>query len=89
MASLNDGSRGGVASCNARFVVRQPNPPTISCSPILHSVPMGGTSTVSSIASSSDGRSLTYSYTASAGSITGNTSPQTWTAQARSRGQSP
>ena len=38
---------------------------------------MGGTSTISSNASSPDGRSLTYSYAASAGSITGNTSTAT------------
>jgi outer membrane protein OmpA-like peptidoglycan-associated protein len=77
MANLNDGSREGVASCNARFVVSQPNPPSISCSPNPDSVPTGGPSTISSIASSPDGRSLTYSYATSAGSITGNTSTAT------------
>jgi outer membrane protein OmpA-like peptidoglycan-associated protein len=40
-------------------------------------VPTGGPSTISSIASSPDGRSLTYSYATSAGSITGNTSTAT------------
>jgi outer membrane protein OmpA-like peptidoglycan-associated protein len=37
-------------------------------------VQTGGTSTISSTATSPDGRNVTYSYTASAGSITGNTS---------------
>jgi outer membrane protein OmpA-like peptidoglycan-associated protein len=72
-ASLNDGSQIGVASCSARFMVKTPQPPVISCSSDPASVPMGGTATVTSTASSPDGRRLTYSYTTSAGSITGNT----------------
>lgn len=73
-ASLSDGSQNGVASCSARFVVKAPRPPVISCSPDPASVPTGGTSTISSNASSPDGRRLTYTYTTSAGNITGNTS---------------
>ena len=73
-ANLSDGSRSGVASCSASFTVKQPNPPTISCSSSPTTVQMGGTSTITSNATSPDGRSLTYSYAASAGSITGNTS---------------
>ncbi len=74
MANLSDGSRRGVATCNARFIVKQPNPPSIACSASPATLQTGGTSTISSTASSPDGRSLTYSYAASAGSITGNTS---------------
>jgi outer membrane protein OmpA-like peptidoglycan-associated protein len=73
-ASLSDGSQSGVASCSARFIVKMSHPPVISCSSDPASVPTGGTSTITSTASSPDGRSLTYSYTTSAGSITGNTS---------------
>jgi outer membrane protein OmpA-like peptidoglycan-associated protein len=40
-------------------------------------VPAGGTATITSTASSPDGRALTYSYTASGGNITGNTSSAT------------
>jgi outer membrane protein OmpA-like peptidoglycan-associated protein len=76
-ASLNDGSKYGSASCSARFTVRSQRGPVISCSPDPASVPMGGTSTISSNASSPDGRRLTYSYTASAGDIRGNTSTAT------------
>jgi len=76
-ASLSDGSKNGVASCSARFTVKAPQPPVISCSSDPASVPMGGTSTISSNASSPDGRRLTYSYTTSAGNITGNTSTAT------------
>lgn len=76
-AKLNDGSRGGVASASARFTVKQPNPPSISCSPNPTTVPMGGTSTITSNATSPDGRGLTYSYSASTGRITGNASTAT------------
>jgi len=76
-ASLSEGSRNGVASCNARFTVKAPNPPVISCLSDPASVPMGGTSTITSTASSPDGRRLTYSYATSAGNITGNTSTAT------------
>jgi outer membrane protein OmpA-like peptidoglycan-associated protein len=72
-ASLSDGSKEGVASCSAGFIVKAPRPPVISCSSDPASVPMGGTATISSNASSPDGRRLTYSYTASAGNISGNT----------------
>jgi outer membrane protein OmpA-like peptidoglycan-associated protein len=76
-ADLSDGSKNGVASCSARFNVKAPRPPVISCSPDPASVPMGGTSTITSTASSPDGRRLTYSYTSSNGNIAGNTSTAT------------
>src|SRR4029077_10340618 len=71
-ANLSDGTRNGVASCTARFIVKQPRPPVISCSSNPTSVQTGGRSTITSIARSPDGRSLTYSYAASAGDISGN-----------------
>jgi outer membrane protein OmpA-like peptidoglycan-associated protein len=71
-ASLNDGSSEGVASCGASFVVKTPRAPMISCSSDPASVAMGGTSTISSSASSPDGRRLTYNYTATAGNIPGS-----------------
>jgi outer membrane protein OmpA-like peptidoglycan-associated protein len=73
-ASLSDGSASGVATCNARFTVKEPHPPVISCSADPASVQMGGTSTITSTATSPDGRVLTYSYTTSSGNISGNTS---------------
>jgi len=76
-AHLSDGSRNGVASCSASFAVKAPRPPTISCSSDPASVPLRGTSSISSNASSPDGRSLTYSYTTTAGNITGNTATAT------------
>ncbi|MGA9545116.1 MAG: OmpA family protein [Candidatus Sulfotelmatobacter sp.] len=71
-ASLSDGSQNGVASCSARFIVKMPHPPVISCSSDPASVPMGGTSTITATAGSPDGRLLSYNYATSAGNISGN-----------------
>jgi len=76
-ASLSDGSSDGVASCSARFTVKEARPPVISCTSDPASVAMGKPSTIKSSASSPDGRSLSYSYTASSGNISGNTSTAT------------
>jgi outer membrane protein OmpA-like peptidoglycan-associated protein len=72
-ANLSDGSTEGVASCSAKFTVKEAHPPVVSCSSDPVSLKRDGTSTITSSASSPDGRRLTYSYTASAGSITGDT----------------
>jgi len=70
-ANLSDGSKNGSASCNARFTVKQPRSPEISCSSDPRTVRTGGTSTIRSNASSPDNRRLSYSYSATAGSISG------------------
>ena len=69
-ANLSDGGNG-LASCSATFTVKQPRPPSISCMADPASVQSGGSSTIKSNASSPDGRRLTYSYTATAGQISG------------------
>jgi outer membrane protein OmpA-like peptidoglycan-associated protein len=71
-ANLNDGGKNGFASCSSRFTVKEPHPPVVSCSANPESVRTGGTSTITSNASSPDGRRLAYSYTANAGEISGN-----------------
>ena len=71
-AHLSDGSKNGSASCSARFSVKEAHPPVIACSADPASVQTGGTSTINSRASSPDGRRLTYSYSASAGDISGS-----------------
>jgi outer membrane protein OmpA-like peptidoglycan-associated protein len=71
-ASLSDGRKNGTASCSARFTVKMPRPPEISCSAEPERVRMGGNSTITSRASSPDGRRLNYSYNASSGEISGN-----------------
>ncbi|MGB2898816.1 MAG: OmpA family protein [Candidatus Acidiferrum sp.] len=70
-ANLNDGRKQGFASCSGRFTVKEPRPPVISCSANPERVQTGGTSTITSTASSPDGRRLSYSYTASSGEISG------------------
>jgi len=76
-ANLSDGSKHGVASCSASFTVKQPHPPVISCSADPATVLTGGTSSITSNASSPDGRRLIYSYSASGGDISGNGSTAT------------
>ncbi len=71
-ASLSDGRKNGSASCSARFTVKQPRPPVISCSSNPASLQSGGASSINSDASSPDGRRLTYNYSATAGVISGN-----------------
>jgi len=71
-ANLSDGRKNGTASCSARFTVKTPRPPEISCSAEPERVRTGGVSTITSRGSSPDGRRLSYSYTASAGEISGN-----------------
>lgn len=71
-ANLSDGRRNGTASCSARFTVKTPRPPEISCSGEPEKVRIGGNSTITSRASSPDGRRLNYSYNTSSGEITGN-----------------
>jgi outer membrane protein OmpA-like peptidoglycan-associated protein/opacity protein-like surface antigen len=84
-ANLNDGGKNGFASCSARLTVKEPRPPVISCSADPASVRTGGTSTINSNASSPDGRRLTYSYTATAGEISGSG----YTAPLNTRGAQP
>ncbi|MGC0771632.1 MAG: OmpA family protein [Candidatus Acidiferrum sp.] len=70
-ANLSDGRKNGSASCSARFTVKAPRPPVISCSADPATVQTGGSSTITSTASSPDGRRLIYSYSATAGEISG------------------
>jgi outer membrane protein OmpA-like peptidoglycan-associated protein len=76
-ASLSDGSPEGVASCTARFTIKEAHPPVIACSSDPASVAPGGRAVITSVASSPDGRTLTYSYTTSSGNITGDTTTAT------------
>ena len=71
-ANLSDGRKNGSASCSARFTVKQPRPPVISCSADPASVRIGASSTIHSSASSPDGRRLIYNYSASSGDIAGS-----------------
>jgi outer membrane protein OmpA-like peptidoglycan-associated protein len=84
-ANLSDGSKKGVASCIARFNVKQPRAPEIACSSDPGTVRTGGTATIRSNANSPDNRRLTYSYSASAGNVSGTDA----TARLNTAGASP
>ena len=60
-----------MASCAATFTVKAFEPPTISCSANPTTIKPGQTSTITSTAVSPQNLPLTYSYSASAGTITG------------------
>jgi outer membrane protein OmpA-like peptidoglycan-associated protein len=63
------------ADCTTQFTVKQFEPPTISCSASPTTLKPGDSSTITATGVSPQNRPLTYSYSASAGSIngTGNT----------------
>ena len=63
--------KNNVASCNASFTVRQPHPPQASCSASPDTVKAGDGSTLTVNASSPDNFPLSYSWTASAGHVSG------------------
>ncbi|MFP5204220.1 MAG: OmpA family protein [Acidobacteriota bacterium] len=60
------------ASCSANYTVKEFEPPTISCSANPSTIQPGGTSTITSQGVSPQNRPLTYSYTATAGTVTGS-----------------
>ena len=68
---------GQMADCTAAYTVKPFEPPTISCSANPSTVNPGDSSTITANGVSPQNRPLTYSYSATAGSITGNTSTAT------------
>lgn len=85
-ANVSDGKKGS-ADCTAGFAVKAPRPPQISCSASPSNVLVGDSSTITASASSPDGRPLTYGYTASAGSISGNGPTASLSTQGASAGR--
>ena len=69
--------KNNTASCSASFTVKAPRPPVASCSADPSTVQPGSPATITVSASSPDGRSLTYSYSATAGSVSGTGSTGT------------
>ncbi len=59
------------ATCSAGLTVKAYEPPTISCSASPATIAPGGASTITATAVSPQNRPLTYSYTATAGTVTG------------------
>jgi hypothetical protein len=68
---------GQFADCTATFVVKAFEPPTISCSASPTTVNAGDPSTITATGASPQNRPLTYSYSSTAGSISGNTATAT------------
>lgn len=68
---------GQFADCSVPLTITQFQPPTISCSANPSSVNPGQSATVTSQGMSPQNRPLTYSYSATAGAINGNTATAT------------
>ena len=62
---------GQTADCSGTFTVKAFEPPTISCSANPTTIKPGETATVTSVGMSPQNRPLTYSYSATGGTVTG------------------
>jgi hypothetical protein len=75
---VSEGAKPGMmADCSADFTVKAFEPPTIGCSANPSTVNPGDSSTITANGVSPQNRPLTYSYSASAGSISGSSSTAT------------
>ena len=75
---VSEGNKPGQsADSTAHFTVKQFEPPTVSCTADPTTVKPGDTSTITATGVSPQNRPLTYSYSASAGSISGTSNSAT------------
>jgi outer membrane protein OmpA-like peptidoglycan-associated protein len=75
---ISEGKKPGeMADCTASFTVKAFEPPTIGCSANPSSVNPGDSSTITANGVSPQNRPLTYSYSSTAGSISGSTATAT------------
>jgi hypothetical protein len=75
---VSEGAKPGqMADCSVDFTVKPFEPPTIGCSATPSSVNPGDSSTITSTGMSPQNRPLTYSYSSSAGTVSGNTNTAT------------
>nr|WP_213805863.1 OmpA family protein [Granulicella sp. dw_53] len=75
---VSEGTKPGqMADCTASYTVKAFEPPTVSCSANPSTVSPGDSSTITATGVSPQNRPLTYSYSASAGSVAGNASTGT------------
>jgi hypothetical protein len=75
---VSEGNKPGqMADCSVPFTVAAFVPPTVGCSANPSTVKPGDPSTITANGVSSQGWPITYSYSATAGSISGNTSTAT------------
>lgn len=70
---VSDGKKGS-ANCSASFTIKEPpkHPPQLSCSANPATVRSGEASTINCTCTSPDNRSLSYSWNASAGQVSGS-----------------
>ena len=78
---------GQSADCTGQFAINAFQPPTISCSANPSSVNSGDSSTITASATSPQNRPLTYSYSATAGAVSGSSSSATLSTAGASPGQ--
>ncbi|MGC8548611.1 MAG: OmpA family protein [Acidobacteriaceae bacterium] len=72
MGHVTEGDKAGQsADCTTMFTVKQFEPPTLSCTASPMTVKPGESSTITATGMSPQNRPLTYSYSSSAGSISG------------------
>ena len=77
---IAEGTKPGESTdCTASYTIKAFEPPTISCSASPSSVNPGDSSTITANAVSPQNRPLTYSYSSTAGSISGTSSTATLT----------
>ena len=70
---VSEGQKAGqFADCTANFTIKQYDPPTLSCSANPTTVQPGGTATITAQGVSPQNRPLTYTFSASAGQISGS-----------------
>ena len=75
---VSEGNKPGqMADCSAPFTIQQFQPPTVTCSANPSTVAPGDSATITANGVSPQNRPLTYSYSSTAGSVTGNTSTAT------------
>jgi outer membrane protein OmpA-like peptidoglycan-associated protein len=68
---------GEMADCSAQFAVKAFEPPTVSCSASPTSVNPGDSATITASGQSPQSRPLTYSYSSTAGSVSGTAASAT------------
>jgi outer membrane protein OmpA-like peptidoglycan-associated protein len=84
---VTEGNKPGqAADCTAQFTINAFQPPTVSCSANPTSVNPGDSATITTTASSPQNRPLTYSYTATAGNVSGTSSSATLSTSGASPG---
>ena len=74
------------ATCSATFTVRPFEPPTVSCSVTPTTIKPGDSATVTATGMSPQNRPLTYSYSASAGTVTGSGTTATFSSTGAATG---